>query len=810
MEKGLGEVLIPVVNRLHDAVAALGAHRGRARLDLPQVAVVGGQSSGKSSVLEALVGRDFLPRGPEICTRRPLVLQLVQCPPGQTEHGEFLHLPGQRFYNFARVREEIQLETDRGAGTGKAVTNAPIRLRICSPNVLTMTLVDLPGITKVPVGDQPSNIEEQIRAMIHDYIKHPSCIILAVHPANQDLANSDALMTAKAVDPDGVRTIGVLTKLDIMDRGTDAARALRGEVVPLRLGYVAVVNRCQADIDENRSIREARAAEMAFFEGHPGYREQLARCGVERLAVTLNRILVQHIKLVLPDLRANLQKSLTEKLLHMQSLGEGAMKGARHAQGGLILRLLKDYAEALVGDLDGSSETLDNTEIAGGARIRHIFQDIFVKGLRDIDLATEVSDEEIRTAIVNCSGVKGSLLMPELPFEVLVKRLIATLEDPVLQCARFVKDELVQIAHRCEPREIARFPKLQRAIAEAVEEFVRAGTEPTEAMLRGLIQCEMGHINTAHPAFVGGSKAIQRVLEGRKAAAADGEGDEASDPPAGVGLKGLESLTPLDKASHDLLTPQRGPRPDAGAGDGAAGSGWFAGLMSSGAKKKPSHGRRLSVQASPVNLDKPARVLHVEKPRNEQEQLEVDVTRLLVASYFGIVVGNLQDLTPKVIMNFMVNKIKKTLQQNLVHSLYKEELFDGLTEEHESIASQRKQCHDAVQVLTTAIATLDAVPKDLWALIEGDRASSKRKEVEAAFGEVEATAGPTSVGGTPRFADRLRAAQKENVAERTPASRLAPAVVQSVASKVTAMTPGSPGPLRRHLQNKTRAGSRGS
>ena len=806
MEKGLGEVLIPVVNRLHDAVAALGAHRGRARLDLPQVAVVGGQSSGKSSVLEALVGRDFLPRGPEICTRRPLVLQLVQCPPGQTEHGEFLHLPGQRFYNFARVREEIQLETDRGAGTGKAVTNAPIRLRICSPNVLTMTLVDLPGITKVPVGDQPSNIEEQIRGMIHDYIKHPSCIILAVHPANQDLANSDALTTARAVDPDGVRTIGVLTKLDIMDRGTDAARALRGEVVPLRLGYVAVVNRCQADIDENRSIREARAAEMAFFEGHPGYREQLARCGVERLAVTLNRILVQHIKLVLPDLRANLQKSLTEKLLHMQSLGEGAMKGARHAQGGLILRLLKDYAEALVGDLDGSSETLDNTEIAGGARIRHIFQDIFVKGLRDIDLATEVSDEEIRTAIVNCSGVKGSLLMPELPFEVLVKRLIATLEDPVLQCARFVKDELVQIAHRCEPREIARFPKLQRAIAEAVEEFVRAGTAPTEAMLRGLIQCEMGHINTAHPAFVGGSKAIQRVLEGRKAAAADGEGGDearpAADPPAGVGLKGLESLTPLDKASHDLLTPRRGPRPDGGAEAAeAAGGGWFAGLMYSGAKKRPSHGRRLSAQASPVNLDKPAQVLHVEKPRNEQEQLEVDVTRLLVASYFGIVVGNLQDLTPKVIMNFMVNKIKKTLQQNLVHSLYKEELFDGLTEEHESIASQRKQCHDAVQVLTTAIATLDAVPKDLWALIE-DRAG--KGEVEAVEAAGSAAAGPAS-GGSPRFADRLRAAQKENVAERTPASsRLAPAAVQSVASKATAMTPGSPGPLRRHLQNKTR------
>lgn len=102
--------------------------------------------------------------------------------------------------------EEIdwfQLETDKEAGDNKGVSEKQIRLKIFSPNVLDITLVDLPGITRVPVGDQPSDIESRIRAMIMQYIKHPSCIILAVSPANADLANSDALQLARLADPDG-------------------------------------------------------------------------------------------------------------------------------------------------------------------------------------------------------------------------------------------------------------------------------------------------------------------------------------------------------------------------------------------------------------------------------------------------------------------------------------------------------------------------------------------------------------------------------------------------------------------------------
>lgn len=134
----------------------------------------------------------------------------------ENEWGEFLHLPGQKFYDFNKIREEIVRDTEAKTGRNAGISPQPINLRIFSPNVLTLTLVDLPGLTKVPVGDQPRDIEKQIRDMLMKYITKPACIILAVTPANTDLANSDGLKMAREVDPEGQRTIGVLTKVDLM------------------------------------------------------------------------------------------------------------------------------------------------------------------------------------------------------------------------------------------------------------------------------------------------------------------------------------------------------------------------------------------------------------------------------------------------------------------------------------------------------------------------------------------------------------------------------------------------------------------
>ncbi|CAD6924721.1 unnamed protein product [Tilletia controversa] len=156
--------------------------------------------------------------------------------------------------------------------SAKGVSKLPIHLKVYSPNVLNFTLDDLPGLTKIPVGDQPSDIERQIRSLVTDYISKPNCTILAVSSANDDLANSDSLKLARSVDPQGRRTIGVLTKLDLMDTGTHALDILTGRVYPVKLGFIGVVNRSQQDINGNFPMDVARRAEEEFFRNHLAYR----------------------------------------------------------------------------------------------------------------------------------------------------------------------------------------------------------------------------------------------------------------------------------------------------------------------------------------------------------------------------------------------------------------------------------------------------------------------------------------------------------------------------------------------------------
>lgn len=258
-----------------------------------------------------------MPRGTGIITRRPLILQLINRPAtsqpqtngvksetksadnetNADEWGEFLHIPGKKFYDFNEIREEIVKETESKTGRNAGISPSPINLRIYSPNVLTLTLVDLPGLTKVPVGDQPKDIEKQIKDMVLKQIQKPNAIILAVTAANTDLANSDGLKLAREVDPEGQRTIGVLTKVDLMDDGTDVVDILAGRIIPLRLGYVPVVNRGQRDIENKRAISFALENEKNFFENHKAYRNKSSYCGTPYLARKLN--LVRQVPLLL-------------------------------------------------------------------------------------------------------------------------------------------------------------------------------------------------------------------------------------------------------------------------------------------------------------------------------------------------------------------------------------------------------------------------------------------------------------------------------------------------------------------------------
>ncbi|OAY78372.1 Dynamin-related protein 3A [Ananas comosus] len=690
----VGSTVIPIVNKLQDIFAQLGSS---STIDLPQVAVVGSQSSGKSSVLEALVGRDFLPRGSDICTAAPRApaRHSPRRPDGAQgdgdEWGEFLHIPGHRFYDFREIRREIQAETDKEAGENKGVSDKQIRLKIFSPNVLNITLVDLPGITKVPVGDQPSDIEARIRTMILSYIKHKTCIILAVSPANADLANSDALQMARIADPDGSRTIGVITKLDIMDRGTDARNFLLGNVIPLRLGYVGVVNRSQQDINMNRSIKDALAYEESFFRNQPVYHGLSHCCGVPQLAKKLNQILVQHIRAVLPGLKSRVSAQLTAVAKELAQYGD--VVESKAGQGAKLLNILAKYCEAFSSMVEGKNEELSTAELSGGARIHYIFQSIFVKSLEEVDPCDDITDEDIRMAIQNATGPRSALFVPEVPFEVLVRRQIGRLLDPSLQCAKFIYDELIKMSHRCLANELQQYPVLRRCMDEVIGKFLREGLQPAEAMITHIIEMEMDYINTSHTNFVGGSKAVelaqQQVKSARLAAtlakSKDGvDNDKLQSSEKSLKPRGILARTGANGALSDS---HHGVRPGADAerpGSSGSASGSIWGISSIFGVSED----RAPLRDSSANKSSTA-------PMNT---LEHSVSMIQLRE---------------------VNHTKRELHNVFITTLYRENLFEEMLREPDELATKRKRIRETLKVLQQAYRTLDEIPLEAETVEKG-------------------------------------------------------------------------------------------
>eukprot|EP00698_Gefionella_okellyi_P023713 TRINITY_DN8177_c0_g1_i1.p1 TRINITY_DN8177_c0_g1~~TRINITY_DN8177_c0_g1_i1.p1 ORF type:complete len:761 (-),score=225.90 TRINITY_DN8177_c0_g1_i1:40-2274(-) len=727
--------LIPIINKLQDVFNTIEAEP----VDLPQIVVLGAQSSGKSSVLENIVGRDFLPRGSGIVTRRPLVLQLInisastqgvpmqhrdeEVPSADSapaasaedgddaepapvpkpqqravaqreetakEWGEFLHIPNQSFTSFSEIRNEIVRETDRMAGKNKGVSSVPINLKIYSPNVLNLTLVDLPGMTKVPVGDQPHDIDRQIRNMVVQYISKPNAIILAVTAANTDLANSDALRMAREVDPEGLRTVGVITKVDIMDKGTDAMDVLTNRVYPLKLGYVGVVNRSQADINSNKAIRAALSAEQEFFSGSPVYRRIAGRMGTPYLTKTLNKILIHHIQRVLPELRNKIAQQIMQYEQELKGYGNPLDDGTPN-RGALLLHLLTKFCQDFRQSIDGVSTETPASELYGGARISYIFHETFASTLDNIDPCALLSEKEVRTAIRNATGPRPSLFVPEASFELLVRNQISRLEAPSQQCVDFVFEEMLRIVGHCESaktQEFSRFPHLREKISEIVTGFLRRRLRPTTQMVSALINIELAYINTNHPDFIGGGRALsllvervhQQQLQSQQSAFQQQQQQQLAAAAAAKGGKGPVPVFPPQQQKED--------------------TGGILSFFFGGGREKKAAAR--SAQTAVVTLQQPPSSLQAAPSDGERDHMETELIQTLLTSYFNIVRKNIQDSVPKTIMHFLVNCAKDNIQNELVSQLYREELFDEMLAETMEVVEKRRRCREMLGVLRKA------------------------------------------------------------------------------------------------------------
>ncbi|NXD75066.1 DYN1 protein, partial [Halcyon senegalensis] len=741
------EDLIPLVNRLQDAFAAIGQN---ANLDLPQIAVVGGQSAGKSSVLENFVGRDFLPRGSGIVTRRPLVLQLVNA---STEYGEFLHCKGKKFTDFEEVRLEIEAETDRVTGSNKGISPVPINLRVYSPHVLNLTLVDLPGMTKVPVGDQPPDIEFQIRDMLMQFVTKENCLILAVSPANSDLANSDALKIAKEVDPQGQRTIGVITKLDLMDEGTDARDVLENKLLPLRRGYIGVVNRSQKDIDGKKDIQAALAAERKFFLSHPAYRHMADRMGTPYLQKVLNQQLTNHIRDTLPGLRNKLQSQLLSIEKEVEEYKSFRPDDpARKTKA--LLQMVQQFAVDFEKRIEGSGDQIDTYELSGGARINRIFHERFPFELVKMEFDEKELRREISYAIKNIHGIRHvsharqtigyialtGLFTPDMAFETIVKKQVKKIKEPCLKCVDMVISELINTVRQCT-KKLSQYPHLREEMERIVTTHIREREGRTKDQVMLLIDIELAYMNTNHEDFIGFANAQQRSSQMSKKKAAGNQvgqvirkgwltinnigimkggskeywfvltaenlswykDDEEKEkkymlPVDNLKLRDVEKGFMSSKHIFALFnTEQRNVYKDYRQLELACETqeevdSWKASFLRAGVYPERVGVRPIcfsfSLQASEAEENGSDSFMHSMDPQLERQ---VETIRNLVDSYMAIVNKTIRDLMPKTIMHLMINNTKDFIHSELLANLYSCGDQNTLMEESAEQAQRRDE-----------------------------------------------------------------------------------------------------------------------
>ncbi|XP_069018413.1 dynamin-1-like protein isoform X4 [Embiotoca jacksoni] len=691
------EALIPVINKLQDVFNTVGADV----IQLPQIVVVGTQSSGKSSVLESLVGRDILPRGTGIVTRRPLILQLVHVDPEDCrktseengiegeEWGKFLHTKSKIYTEFEQIRQEIEAETERISGNNKGISDEPIHLKIFSPHVVNLTLVDLPGITKVPVGDQPKDIEIQIRELILKYISNPNSIILAVTAANTDMATSEALKVAREVDTDGRRTLAVVTKLDLMDAGTDAMDVLMGRVIPVKLGIIGIVNRSQLDINQKKSVADSIRDEYAFLQKK--YPSLANRNGTKYLARTLNRLLMHHIRDCLPELKTRLNVLTAQYQSLLNSYGEPV-----DDKSSTLLQLITKFAAEYCNTIEGTAKYIETTELCGGARICYIFHETFGRTLESVDPLGGLTTIDVLTAIRNATGPRPALFVPEVSFELLVKRQVKRLEEPSLRCVELVHEEMQRIIQHCSnysTQELLRFPKLHDAIVEVVTSLLRKRLPVTNEMVHNLVAIELAYINTKHPDFADACGLMNNNIEEQRRNR----------------MRDLPSAVPRDKAAAATVSEQT----DGGTGNwrgmlrkGEEGMAGDRSMPQSPFSASPQKGYAVNLLDVPVP---------VSRKLSAREQRDCEVIERLIKSYFLIVRKNIQDSVPKAVMHFLVNHVKDCLQSELVGQLYKTALLNDLLTESEDMAQRRNEAADMLKALQKASQVIAEIREThLW------------------------------------------------------------------------------------------------
>ncbi|XP_063558637.1 interferon-induced GTP-binding protein Mx2 isoform X2 [Gorilla gorilla gorilla] len=422
---------------LIDSLRALGVEQD---LALPAIAVIGDQSSGKSSVLEALSGV-ALPRG---------------------------------------SAQNVM------AGNGRGISHELISLEITSPEVPDLTIIDLPGITRVAVDNQPRDIGLQIKALIKKYIQRQQTINLVVVPCNVDIATTEALSMAHEVDPEGDRTIGILTKPDLMDRGTEKSvmNVVRNLTYPLKKGYMIVKCRGQQEITNRLSLAEATKKEITFFQTHPYFRVLLEEgsATVPRLAERLTTELIMHIQKSLPLLEEQIRESHQKATEELRRCGADIPSQEADKMFFLIekIKMFNQDIEKLVE----GEEVVRENETRLYNKIREDFKNWVGILATNTQKVKNIIHEEVEKYEKQYRGKELLGFVNYKTFEIIVHQYIQQLVEPALSMLQKAMEIIRQAFINVAKKHFGEFFNLNQTVQSKIEDIKVKHTAKAENMIQ--------------------------------------------------------------------------------------------------------------------------------------------------------------------------------------------------------------------------------------------------------------------------------------------------------------------------------------
>ncbi|GJN08406.1 hypothetical protein PR202_ga26319 [Eleusine coracana subsp. coracana] len=466
-------------------------------IQLPTIVVVGDQSSGKSSVLESLAGIS-LPRGQGICTRVPLVMRLQDDPSADAPKLQLEYSNGVVVATTeAKVADAINTATAQIAGSGKGISDAPITLVVRKKGVPELTLVDLPGITRVPVQGQPEDIYDQVSNIIKQYIAPKESIILNVLSATVDFPTCESIRMSQQVDRTGERTLAVVTKADKAPEGL--LEKVTMDDVNIGLGYVCVRNRVG-----DETYDQARVEEERLFKYHPLLSKiDKSMVGIPVLAQRLMQIQASIIAKCLPDIVKQINDRLSRSSAELDQMPQDPNNVADAVR--VFFRIVKQVCasteKVLVrGEFD---EYPDNRDFHGTARVAEMLAEYAKKLPAQCPRSANelFLMEEVRI-LEETKGINLPNFLPRSAFLVMLKKKVETIDQVPQELANgvwaYVEDLVMKILMKYSDN----FPQVQSSCRRAVQGLMDKARARSAQHVKELIEMELVADYTANPDYM--------------------------------------------------------------------------------------------------------------------------------------------------------------------------------------------------------------------------------------------------------------------------------------------------------------------